>query len=479
MRLSRQLDENLRAIRERLGEGESFDVLIREVEAGGRRVALVFLDGFVKDVVTTAVIHALQRADREDLVPNTIEKLLARVIPFFEVSVVESLDEAVDQVLCGPLAVLVDGQDSVILLDVREYPVRSIDEPDLERVTRGSREGFVETLVFNTALIRRRLRDPSLRFDLRTVGTRTKTDVAIAYLDGVADPGLVDRVRRRVASAGGDALPLGAKSLEEYVTDRPFSPVPAVRFTERPDVAVAHLLEGHVLVIVDTTPMVMILPATLWHFTQHAEEFFQNPVAGTYLRGVRMFGMLLALVLTPLWLALYESKSGLPPWLQFIGPREGSYLVPVWLQFLILEFGTDLIRMALIHTPNALATSLGIVGAILLGELAIEVGLFIPETILYTALALLGYFATPSVEFGFAIRLGRYLLLILAALWQLPGFLFGLLAIFLYLATLSSQGVPYLWPLLPLDGRALASLLFRYPVPMVRRRKGRAVGVRP
>lgn len=469
MQISKRIDENLQVLRERLGEGESFDVLIREIEAGGKRVALVFLDGFVKDVVTTSIIRALQQAKREDMVPNTVEKLLARVIPFFEISVVETVDEVVDQVLCGPLAVVIDGQESVIILDVREYPVRGIEEPDLERVTRGSREGFVETLVFNTALIRRRLRDPNLRFDLKTVGTKTKSDVAIAYLKDVVDPKMLERVRKKVLSAGDDALPMGAKSLEEYVSDHPYTPVPTVRFTERPDVAVAHLLEGHVLVIVDTTPMVMILPATIWHFTQHAEEFFQSPVSGTYLRFVRLLGMVVALVLTPLWMGLYLTKSALPGWLQFIGPTK-EYLLPVWLQFILLELGTDLIRMALIHTPNALATSLGIVGAILLGDLAIQVGLFTPETILFTAVALVGYFATPNVEFGLAIRLGRYFLLALTALWRLPGLIVGLIVIFLYLLTLRSQGVPYLWPLVPFNGKALVSLLFRHPVPSMRGR---------
>ena len=299
MGLSKRLEDNLEVMRERLGEGISFDVIVRQIVVGGKRAALIFLDGMVKDVVATSVIRSLQSASTEAVRPNAVEKLLGHVIPFMEVSVVETLNEAIDQVLAGPMILLIDGERSAIILDLREYPVRSIEEPDLERVTRGSREGFVETLVFNTALIRRRLRDPNLRFRMHTVGTRTKTDVVIAYIEGVVDPDLLDRVQRKVLSAGDDALPLGAKSLEEYISDAPASPVPTVRFTERPDVAVAHLLEGHVLVIVDTTPMVMILPATLWHFTQHAEEFFQTPTAGSYLRGVRILGMLVALHLTP------------------------------------------------------------------------------------------------------------------------------------------------------------------------------------
>lgn len=472
MQIAKEIDQNLDWIKAKLGSGVTFDVMIREIVAGHRKMALIFIDGLVKDQETLHVIAALQRVEREQIVPNTIDKLLGRIIPYMELATVQEIDEVVDQVLAGQVGLLVDGESQGIMLDLREYPVRSVEEPDLERVTRGSREGFVETIVFNTALIRRRLRDPALRFEMLTVGRNTKTDVAIAYVDEVVDPELVDEVKRRIETVSEDALAFGARTLEEYVTDHPTSPVPGVRYTERPDVAAAHLLEGHVVILTDTTPMAMILPVTVWHFTQHAEEFFHNPITGTYMRWVRMIGMAISLVLTPLWLALYLSKDSIPQWLQFVGPQETEFTIPIWLQFFLLEFGIDLIRMALIHTPNALATSLGIVGAILLGDLAVEVGLFVPETILFTAVVAIGYFAVPSIEFGLTLRLGRYLLLAAAALWHLPGLLIGLAAILLILGFKRSFGVPYLWPLIPLNWSALLSLLLRHPVPAVSARKG-------
>ena len=467
--ISRKLDENAQEMRTRLGIGISFDILERPLEIGGRRALCYFVDGFIKDKVTADIFASLQETERGEIVPNVVRKLLARRIPYFEVDTVDSIEKAVQSVMAGPLVLFVDQEDTAIAIDVREFPTRSIEEPDLEKVTRGSHEGLAETLVFNTAMIRRRLRDPRLRFEIQQVGRRSRTDVAVGYIADIADHGLVDQVKQRIREASVDALPMGVKNLEEIIVKSPWNPLPKVRYTERPDVAIAHLLEGHVIVLVDTTPMAMILPVTFFHFFEHAEEFFQSPPIGTYLRWVRATAFVVATVLTPLWLALYLSKPALPQWLQFVGPQETS-VVPVWLQFFILELGIDLIRMALIHTPTALATSLGIVGAILLGDLAVTVGLFVPETVLYTAVTSIGYFAIPSLEFAYCLRLYRYCLLALAALFRLPGLAAGLVAGFLALAFTRSMNVPYLFPLIPFHGPSLVKALFRLPVPAVGQR---------
>ncbi len=469
--INRRLAENLEALRKLLGIGVTYDILEREIVVGGRQAALVFVDGFIKDKVTLDIIAALQHVERAELAPQAIKKLLSSTLPYFEVETVDTLDDLIDQALSGPMAILIDGERSAIIVDVREYPVRSIEEPDLERVTRGSHEGFVETMIFNTGMIRRRLRDPELRFEALSVGTRSKTDVAIGYIRDIADPQLVREVKRRIEEATLDALPMGAKNLEEIIVREPWNPIPRVRYTERPDVVAAHLLEGHVTILVDTTPMAMIAPVTVFHFFQHAEEFFQLPFIGTYLRWIRALAFALATFLAPLWLALFlTGPENLPEFLGFIGPKESSSTVAVPLQFFLLEVGIDLLRMALIHTPSALATSLGIVGAILLGDLAVQVGLFIPEAILYTAVAAIGYFAVPSIEFGYALRLFRYLLLILVTLFKLPGLLVGFVIGFALLATAKSINTPYLWPLVPFDGRNLIKALFRLPVPVVKER---------
>ncbi len=224
--LARSLEENLAEIKERLGVGITFDVLIRELTVGGRDAALVFIDGFIKDTATVHILKFLLKLAREDLAPQPIEKVLRTGLPYFEVETVSTVDEVVDQVLAGPAALLIDGQTEAIIIDVREYPVRSIEEPDLERVTRGSREGLVETIVFNTALIRRRLRDPDLRFEMRSVGKKSRTDVAIGYIDGVANPQTIDEIRKRLEKTDVAALTMGAQSLIEILTGQRLNPFP-------------------------------------------------------------------------------------------------------------------------------------------------------------------------------------------------------------------------------------------------------------
>lgn len=449
-------------IKQRLGVGVTFDVLVRELTIGGRDAALVFIDGFVKDGATVEILKFLLRLTREDLAPQPVDKVVRAGLPYFEVETVSTVDEVIDQVLAGPAVLLIDGQTEAIVIDVREYPVRGIEEPDLERVTRGSREGLVETIVFNTALIRRRLRDPNLRFEMRSVGKQSRTDVALGYIEGVANPDTVAEIRRRLEKTDVAALTMGSQSLIEILTGQRLNPFPLARLTERPDVVAAHLAEGHVVVLTDTSPTALILPANVWHFTQHAEEYFQSPVVGTFMRWARFIAIGLSLVLGPLWLMI-ATLPDRPDWLSFVGPDRQSN-VPLWLQFLFLEFGIVLIGQALIHTPSSMSTALGIVGAILLGELAIEVGVFVPEPVLYAAVIALMSFATPSLEFAHALRLFRYLLFVLVALWGPWGLLAGLAVTVLVLAMTNSFGLPYLYPLIPWDGKALVRLLFRFPI---------------
>ena len=232
--------------------------------------------------------------------------------------------------LAGAVILVIDGENEGIIIDARTYPARSPQEPDLEKVTRGSRDGLVETVIFNTALIRRRLRDPNLVFEITSVGKRSKTDVVISYIDGIADDKLVSEVRDKIDKIDTGALVMGEKTLDELlIKKRWYNPLPQVKFTERPDVVAAHLMEGHISIIVDTSPSVMILPVTLFHFTQHAEDYYQNMSVGTYLRWVRFLGMLMALILPSLWYLLVSNEEILPDILNFIGPKE-SIRIPIF-----------------------------------------------------------------------------------------------------------------------------------------------------
>lgn len=443
----------------------SFDVVLREFKIGRKKVAFIFIDGFADSDIITLIMQTLLEAKQEEVVPNTLEKITSKLLPFGEISIIDNLEEAVKEVLAGPLVFLIDGEQKIIAVDTRRYPSREPDEADIEKVTRGSRDGFVETLLFNVTLIRRRIRDPRLRTESFKLGRRSLTEVALLYIEDIVNPEILEKIRDKLLKIDVDGLPMAEKSVEEFITEGFWNPFPEIRYTERPDVAAVHLLEGHVCILVDTSPSVMIAPVTLFHHLQHAEEFRHNPIVGVYIRWVRILGVFISVFLVPLWLILVEYRDLLPEILAFIGPKESSTL-PLFIQFILANLGLDLLRMASIHTPSPLATALGLVGALLIGDIAVTVGVFVPEVLLYISLVAIGVFSTPSWELSMANRLVQFFLLTLTGLFNIYGFIAGVLIIFYRLASTRSLGIPYLWPLLPLDVRALFSVLVRKPVPI-------------
>ncbi len=468
-KISKNIEENVKIMNEILGIDKSFDIIYRKLNYGDKEFALYFVDGFVKDDIMNYIMNYLGRLERKDIVPNTLKKLLERHIGYLEVDTSTEFKHIVTQVLSGPLALFIDGEKEAILIDARSYPIRGPEEPDLERVVRGSRDGFVETLIFNTALTRRRLRDPSLRMEYLQVGERSKTDIAIAYLEDIANPDLIDLIKKRFEKIDVDGLPMAEKTLEEYLFRNHWNPYPMVRYTERPDVASVHLLEGHVLIYVDTSPSVMITPTTLFHHVQHAEEYRQKPIIGAYLRWIRFIAIVTSIILLPLWFLVASDPSLLPESLAFIGPNEEAEISLFW-QFIFAEVGLDVLRMAAIHTPSSLATALGLIAAIIIGQMAIDVGLFTKEVILYIAIVTIGTYATPSYEFGLANRIVRLFLLTMIFLLGKWGLIIGLFLWFLLLSFSKSFDTPYLWPLIPFNGKALLDVLIRSPVPYKNKR---------
>ncbi|HAA09338.1 MAG: spore germination protein [Syntrophomonadaceae bacterium] len=468
--LSRNYTDNLDLFKQELGEGESFDIIVREMRVMGRKAAFICIDGFVKDDIITLVMKTLLNLSGEEFGSATLKTVLERTIPYVELSTEEQIDELIYLVMAGAILLIVDGCDQAFVIDARTYPSRNPEEPDIERVVRGSRDGFTETLVFNTALIRRRIRDPKLRVKLVNIGRRSKTDICLLYLKDVADPALVDEITKRIEAIEIDAVPMAEKSVEEMITPGNWwNPFPRVRYTERPDVAAVHLLEGHILIMVDTSPSVIIAPSTYFHHIHHAEEYRQNPAVGVYIRWIRFLAILISIFITPLWLLVALEPDLLPASLKFIGPEKTGE-IPLLLQFLIGEVALDFMRMAAIHTPSPLATALGVIAALLIGEVATNIGLLIPEVILYTAVVAVGSFSTPSYELSMANRLVRLFLLLAAGLFQLPGFLAALALVIILVSLTKSFGIPYLWPLIPFNWPALKAILIRSPVPIQNRR---------
>jgi len=467
--ISPDLEKNKKILDEKLGVGESFDVVCREMNFGGKDFALYFVNGFANSDITTQILKELSNLKREDLVPNILKQLIGTYVAHIQVNKIKTINESNDSVLSGQLIMLINGEDEGLVIDVRSYPSRTPQEPDTERVVRGSRDGFTETLVVNTALTRRRIRDERLRMEIQQLGERSKTDICVAYLKDVADPGLVDLIKQKIQEISIDGIPMSEKSLEEFLVGRSWNPYPKVRYTERPDVAAQHILEGHVLIFVDTSPSVIITPTTFFHHVQHAEESRQNPMIGTYIRWIRFLGVMASLFLLPLWLIYVFEPDLLPHSLVFIGPKDTSK-IPIFFQFLFAELGLDLMRMAAIHTPTPLATAMGLIAAVLIGDVAIKVGLFVPEVILYLSIAAVGMYATPSYELGLANKIARLFFLIAVYLFKIPGFAIATTIWMIILATSNSLNTPYLWPFIPFNFNAMMNIILRKPVPFMNKR---------
>lgn len=464
-----KLSELKKVLKEVIGLGVSFDVVFREMNFAGRNAGLLFLNGFTNDAVVTDILTRLTYLTPEDVSNQALTEMMTRYIPHVQVERDTRLSKVINEVLSGICALFIEDAHSAILLDTRKYPVRGLEEPAVERVVRGARDGFTETLVTNVNLVRRRVRDPGLHVEVMKVGRRTRTDVCLVFIDDIVDRTQVEAIRDKIKEVDLEGLPLGDKQLEEAIVNKGWHPFPLVRYSERPDVVSSHLLEGRVVVMVDTSPSVMIMPTTFLDLCQHAEENRQTPFMGTYLRWIRFIGIFASMFLLPLWMLLVVHPELKPPGLDIIGPQENAK-IPIILQFLIVEFGVDLLRLAAVHTPTPLASAMGLIAAILIGDIAVKTGLFVNEVVLYMAVASIGMYATPSYELGLANRMVRLLLLLATALFGVKGFVIGTTLLILLLTTHRSYNSSYLWPFIPFSAKAMGEILFRKPLLLSRRR---------
>lgn len=462
--ISAKIENNQAYMEERLGMGNSFDLGFRELIILKRKIQIYYVTGLCDTLFIQELMKELMEINDVESNHKKLPEIIENRLVHQQVKRVKTMDEVADETLSGLIALTIDGERFAFIIDVRSYPGRSPEEPDTEKVIRGSRDGYTENIIENTALTRRRLRDERLRNKMMKVGERSKTDVCISYLQDIADEDLIEIIRKQLASIEIDGITMAEKTIEEFIIERKWNIYPKVRYTERPDVAAAHLLEGHVLIFVDTSPSAIILPATFFHHLQHAEEYRQAPSIGTFIRFVRYLAVFASMFLVPLWLLFVIDPSLLPKELSFIGPSEEGN-VPVVIQILLAEIGIEFLRMAAIHTPTPLSTSMGLIAAVLIGQIAIDVGLFSPEVILYISVSAVGSYVTPSYELSVANKLMNLFLVILVGLFGLTGFLLGVTASLLFLVNIKSLKTPYLWPFLPFNGKAMLHIIFRIPVP--------------
>ena len=459
--MTESYEQNVARFTQKLRVDANFDVLKKVLKIGDGEVTLFYIDGLIKDGAMQKLFIYLLSLKK---MPRDAEAFLTENMPYVECDVTENEETMLQMVLSG--ATLMLGSTfgtAAMVIDARTYPARETAEPENDRVMRGARDGFVETLIFNTALIRRRIRDASLTMQYHAVGESSKSDLVVAYMSDRADPKLVRFITEKLRSVQTDALTMGHESLAEtLIKTRWYNPFPKIRYTERPDTAAAHLLEGSVIILLDNSPAAMILPTSIFTFLQETNDFYLPPLTGTYLRLVRHGVFWLTLFLTPLWFLGVMNPELVPEWLAFALPEERGRL-PVYLQLLLAEFVIDGLRMASMNTPDMLANSLSVVGGLILGEFAVDVGWLIPEVILYMAFVAIANFTQTSFELGYALKFMRILLLTLTAFFGLWGFIGGVVLIIALIATnrTVNGGHSYLYPLLPFSGKALLSLFVR------------------
>ena len=459
--ISTDLEENRRYLQEKLRTDKNFDIISRTTMVADRQACYYFIDGFVKDDIMEKLLEFFYSVTPEDL-PDDSTQLSRDAMPYVEVELLEEREESVTSILSGVMCFFIDGYSKCFAIDCRTYPMRSVEEPDKDKVLRGPRDGFVETIVFNTALIRRRIRSPKLSMEMVNIGKTSHTDVVLCYMEDRIDREFLETVKTRLQEIRTDALTMNQESLAECLYPRKwYNPFPKFKYTERPDTAAAEVLDGKIVLLTDNSPAVMILPVSVFDIMEEADDFYFPPVTGTYLRLTRMMIAVLTLLLTPTWLLFLQNPQWIPERFSFIAVRD-AVNVPVFVQLLILEFAIDGLKLAAINTPGMLTTPLSVIAGLVVGEFAVQSGWFNSESMLYMAFVAIANYTQASYELGYALKFMRILLLILTAAFQLYGYVIGLVVVFLMmLMNKTVSGKSYLYPLIPFDGKQLARRIFR------------------
>ena len=465
-KISNDYRENVRVLDGLLGVGRSCDMVSRDYLIGGRRARLWVVDGFGSDSILERMGAFWLTLKPENVVGLTeMQDFLDRYITFSESNVTFDISDAVTSVFLGKSLLAVEGLAGVALMDAKGYPSRSVHEPPDGKVLRGSHDGFVEAVVPNMALLRRRIRDPHLTMEGHKVGSRTHNDAVLCYLDDRVDQDLLRKLRGKLLGLDVRSLTMAQESLAEAIRPKQwYNPFPKVRYTERPDAAAASIMEGSIVLMVDNSPSVMILPTGFFDFTQESNDYYFPPLVGTYLRVLRVTVFLLSLFITPAWYLMVSEPNRLPGWLNFLSSPEPVSL-SLLSQLLVVKFLIDVLKLASLNTPDSLSNSFSMLGALVLGDFAVQAGWLGPEVLVYMAFVSVAGFAQPSYELGYAFKLLRVALLLVTAAFDVWGFCLGVVGIFVLLCTTKPLvGKGYLYPLVPFNGKALLRLLVREPI---------------
>lgn len=449
---------------------ETSDFVVRQFHFGSNReirVALIFIDGLVdntsisESIFTPFMMKTLEHGDQEIVPQNPYDLILNWLVTFNSVKEEVEIGKLLDLLLAGFAILFIDGAEKALAIEVKGWATRSVEEPKAEAFVRGPREGFTETLRTNTALIRRRIRTPKLRFDMLQIGSVTKTDVCVAYIDGLVNPATVKEVKQRLERIDTDSI-LESGYLEDFIRDNYRTPFALLDRTERPDKVAGCLVEGRVAILVDTTPFVLIVPAVFSEFLQSPEDYYE---AHDYIRPFRWVALVLTLTLPSFYVALTTFHQEMIPASLALSMAVGRAGVPfpAVVEALLMEVTFDLLREAGTRMPRSVGQAVGVVGALVLGQAAVAAGIVSPFMVIIVALTAIASFLIPNYSSSIAIRFLRYPILLLAGSFGLVGIFLGLMFLLLHLASLRSFGVPYLYPIAPSVPGEWKDVFYRAP----------------
>lgn len=417
-------EENAAYMTQVLPLRQSFDMIQRDIVIGGRMSSFYFIDGFTKDETMLKIMDSLLKVEENNM-PADATQFSRKCIPYVEVDILGDFDQVFKNLLSGVTCLFIDGYESCIAIDCRTYPARSVEEPDKDKSLRGSRDGFVETIVFNTALMRRRIRNPNLVMEMMEVGDSSRTDVAVCYMSDRVDQELLTNVSNRIQSIQTDDLRMNQQSLAECLFKRKwYNPFPKFKFTERPDTAAACLLEGKVVILVDNSPSAMILPTSIYDMIEEANDYYFPTLTSIYLKISRSLINLMTIFLTPIFLLFMQNLNWLPEVFAFVAVKDTVNIPLIW-QLLLLEVAIDGLRLAALNTPSMLSTPLSVIAGLVMGEFSVASGWFNSEVMLYMAFVAVANYTQPNFELGYALKFMRLALLVLTALFNWIGFVAG------------------------------------------------------
>lgn len=456
--------------------GNSADLITRTFLAGKKgdlKLALIYIDGITdQTLIHEFILHTLMVDIRKAELTTQMETQLEAPELFKQISLAvgelkttKEFKTALEHLLSGDSLLLIDGYDMCFIVGTRGGERRGIEEPSSETVVRGPKDGFTETLRINTALIRRKIKDENLWIEQMKVGTKTKTDIAIVYLKGVVNEEILEELHRRLNRISTDAI-LESGYIEEYIQDKTYTPFPTVYNTERPDVVASGILEGRIAIIVDGTPFVLLIPAIFVEFFQSSEDYFQRSDISTVTRLLRYLAFYLGLLVPAGYIAVTTFHQEMLPTTFLISlatQREGVPF-PAFVEAIIMEITFEILREAGIRMPREVGSAISIVGALVLGEAAVQAGIVSAAMVIVVALTAISNFVIPHFNMSISIRLLRFAFMFLAASFGLFGIILGLIMLVLHLSSLRSFGIPYLTPLAPFNLSDQKDTLVRFPL---------------